>query len=154
MYRIHKVCVALIGWVLQRFLHYEKLRRRARADRRGSEGEERRERRRSCYYQRVLIFTIISPSTAPIRIVRNVTGCYQLLLQPWRSLRYNCLMYYRASSLFMRAHQWNDFYCILHKRSFHADRPTIYFNRIPSPALARKLLPRNFIYREADRGAC
>lgn len=33
MYRIHKVCVALIGWVLQRFLHYEKLRRRARADR-------------------------------------------------------------------------------------------------------------------------
>jgi len=32
MYRTHKVCIALIGWVLQRFLYYEKLQR-ARADR-------------------------------------------------------------------------------------------------------------------------
>lgn len=128
MYRTHKVCVALIGWVLQRFLHYEKLRRRARADRPGARREEGRERRRSCYYQRVLIFTIISPSTAPIRIVRNVTGCYQLLLQPWRSLRYNCLMYY-CPCLFTWIHQWSDFYYILDKRSSPwRSRTKIYFS--------------------------
>jgi len=56
---------------------------------RGRGGGARPERRRSRYYQRVLIFTIISPSTAPIRIVRNVAGCYRLSPQRWRSLRYN-----------------------------------------------------------------